>query len=85
VEEEIRPGLAALRERLARTLDEHRSVAGEKRHARGCRTARENVEDLADRGSFQEYGQLAVAAQRSRRDYRALQSAIASGSGECRA
>ena len=34
-----------------------------KRHAQGQRTARENIADLCDAGSFIEYGQLAVAAQ----------------------
>jgi acetyl-CoA carboxylase carboxyltransferase component len=38
-----------------------------KRHARGQRTARENVADLCDPGSFQEYGAFAIAAQRQRR------------------
>jgi acetyl-CoA carboxylase carboxyltransferase component len=33
----------------------------------GQRTARENIADLCDEGSFIEYGALAVAAQRSRR------------------
>ncbi len=75
--EEIRPELQALRERLARTQDEARSGAREKRHGRGNRTARENLEDLTDPDSFQEYGQLAVAAQRSRREYLDLQSATA--------
>ncbi len=74
---DTRPELAALRERLRRTLDEERHAARDKRHARGYRTARENVADLADPGSFQEYGQLAVAAQRSRRDYEELQSSTA--------
>lgn len=73
----IRPELALLRERLARTEDEARSEAQGKRHAKGYRTARENVEDIADAGSFQEYGQLAVAAQRSRRDYADLQTSTA--------
>lgn len=40
----------------------------QQRHARGRRTARENVEDLVDPGSFVEYGALAIAAQRARRD-----------------
>ena len=31
------------------------------------RTARENIADLCDDGSFVEYGALAVAAQRQRR------------------
>ena len=72
-----RPELAAWRERLALTLDEHREEARAKRHSRGYRTARENLEDLVDPGSFLEYGQLAVAAQRSRRDYEELQSSTA--------
>ena len=38
-----------------------------KRHARGHRSARENVADLCDSDSFIEYGQLVVAAQRLRR------------------
>ncbi len=72
-----RPELTAWRERTARTLDEQRPEARDKRHAGGYRTARENVADLTDPGSFQEYGQLTVAAQRSRRDYLELQSATA--------
>ncbi len=71
---EIRPELAALRERLGRTLDAHRDEAREKRHQKGYRTARENLEDLVDEDSFLEYGQLAVAAQRNRREYEDLQS-----------
>jgi len=38
-----------------------------KRHAKGQRTARENVADLIDEGTFVEYGSFGVAAQRSRR------------------
>jgi acetyl-CoA carboxylase carboxyltransferase component len=74
---ELRPELQALRKRLGHTLDEARSEARAKRHEKGYRTARENVADLADEGSFQEYGQLAVAAQRSRRDYEDLQTSTA--------
>jgi acetyl-CoA carboxylase carboxyltransferase component len=40
----------------------------ERRHAAGGRTARENVADLVDPGSFVEYGRFAIAAQRGRRD-----------------
>lgn len=69
----LRPELAALRERLARTGDGVREDAAAKRHARGYRTARENLSDLVDPDSFVEYGQLAVAAQRNRRDYEDLQ------------
>ncbi len=74
---EIRPELRALRERLERTLDAGRQEARAKRHAKGYRTARENVVDLVDEDSFQEYGQLAVAAQRSRREYEDLQTSTA--------
>ncbi|OBI92337.1 carboxyl transferase domain-containing protein [Mycobacterium sp. 1245805.9] len=49
------------------TRDEGREAAVAKRHARGRRTARENIDDLVDPGSFVEYGALAIAAQRSRR------------------
>jgi len=69
--------LAALKERLSRTVDESRAEAAEKRHAMGYRTARENLADLVDPNSFVEYGQLAVAAQRSRRDYGELQTRTA--------
>jgi len=72
--DELRPELAALQSRLARTGDEERSAAAAKRHAKGYRTARENLADLVDPGSFTEYGQLAVAAQRNRRDYEDLQN-----------
>ena len=50
----------------SRTLDAERSEAVQKRHAADFRTARENLADLIDPGSFVEYGQLAVAAQRKR-------------------
>lgn len=69
-----RPEWLALRERLDKTLDAQRQTATAKRHQRGYRTARENLEDLIDADSFIEYGQLAVAAQRSRRDFDDLQS-----------
>lgn len=57
-----------LRERLQATTDAARAEAAEARHAKGYRTARENLADLVDSGSFVEYGQLAVAAQRGRRE-----------------
>jgi acetyl-CoA carboxylase carboxyltransferase component len=49
-------------------LDEQRSETIAMRHARGNRSARENLDDLCDAGSFVEYGRFAVAAQRQRRD-----------------
>jgi acetyl-CoA carboxylase carboxyltransferase component len=75
--DDLRPELAALQARLEKTLDSQREAARSKRHQRGFRTARENLEDLVDPGSFVEYGQLAVAAQRNRRDYDDLQTATA--------
>ncbi len=62
-----RADLDEVRHRHLLTLDEGREAAVAKRHARGRRTARENIADLVDAGSFVEYGALAVAAQRSRR------------------
>src|SRR5690606_1540218 len=63
----IRPDLQRVIERHARTLDEARPEAIARRHARGLRTARENIADLCDPGSFVEYGALTVAAQTRRR------------------
>lgn len=62
-----RPDLQQLLDRQARVLDAARPEAVARRHAAGQRTARENIADLCDEGSFLEYGALAVAAQRSRR------------------
>jgi acetyl/propionyl-CoA carboxylase alpha subunit/acetyl-CoA carboxylase carboxyltransferase component len=53
------------RQRLARD-DAARPDALAKRHAAGRRTARENLTDLVDAGSFVEYGSLVVAARRQR-------------------
>ena len=53
--------------RQALVLDAARPDVVERRHARGRRTARENIADLCDDGSFVEYGSLAIAAQRGRR------------------
>jgi acetyl/propionyl-CoA carboxylase alpha subunit/acetyl-CoA carboxylase carboxyltransferase component len=63
----IRPDLAELQQRRALTLDPARPDAVDKRHTLGLRTARENIADLCDPGSFHEYGAFVVAAQRSRR------------------
>lgn len=63
---EERPDLTELRRRLGLTLDEARPEAVAKRRERGGRTARENLEDLVDEGTFVEYGRYAIAAQRGR-------------------
>ncbi|MFN9101392.1 MAG: acyl-CoA carboxylase subunit beta, partial [Betaproteobacteria bacterium] len=62
-----RADLQRLLDRRARLADAARPEAMARRHASGLRSARENVADLLDEGSFTEYGALAVAAQRSRR------------------
>ena len=64
----IRPDLAEVMARHALTLDAARPDAAARRHGKGMRTARENIAALCDEGSFIEYGALAVAAQRRRRD-----------------
>ncbi|UPK06604.1 carboxyl transferase domain-containing protein [Bradyrhizobium sp. 170] len=63
----IRPDLAELLERHAITLDENRPASVERRRKTNQRTARENIAQLVDEGSFVEYGSLAIAAQRRRR------------------
>jgi acetyl-CoA carboxylase carboxyltransferase component len=63
-----RESLAELLARRALTGDDARDEAVARRHAAGGRTARENVEDLVDPGSFVEYGRFAIAAQRGRRE-----------------
>jgi acetyl/propionyl-CoA carboxylase alpha subunit/acetyl-CoA carboxylase carboxyltransferase component len=63
----VRPDLVELQQRRALTLDAARPDAMDKRHALGLRSARENITDLCDPGSFHEYGAFVVAAQRSRR------------------
>lgn len=68
----IRADLAAVVERHALGLDERRPEAVARRRATGQRTARENVADLVDEGSFVEYGPLAIAAQRRRREVQDL-------------
>ena len=50
-------------------LDEARPDAVDRRRARSRRTARENVADLVDEGSFVEYGPLTIAAQSKRREH----------------
>jgi acetyl-CoA carboxylase carboxyltransferase component len=63
-----RTELAELLERVALTRDAARPEAVERRHAADGRTARENLDDLVDDGSFVEYGRFAIAAQRGRRE-----------------
>ena len=62
-----RADLAALHRRRELLTDAARPEAVAKRHGLGLRTARENVEDLCDPGTFAEYGGFAFAAQEARR------------------
>jgi acetyl-CoA carboxylase carboxyltransferase component len=67
-----RDDLAELGRRAALTGDEARVDAVGRRHEAGGRTARENIADLVDAGSFVEYGRFAIAAQRGRRELEEL-------------
>ena len=62
-----RDDLDAVKARHEQTLDAARPDAVAKRREQGRRTARENVADLVDPGSFVEYGPLMFAAQERRR------------------
>ncbi len=62
-----RSDLRAVRERHEIGLDAARPEAVARRHEHGRRTARENLSDLLDEGSFVEYGPLLFAAQEQRR------------------
>jgi acetyl-CoA carboxylase carboxyltransferase component len=63
----VRPDLAEVFARKAAGHDENRPEAVAKRRKTGHRTARENVADLCDEGTFVEYGSVVLAAQRRRR------------------
>ncbi len=62
-----RADLQAVRERHEIGLDAARGEAVARRHDHGRRTARENLAELLDPGSFVEYGPLLFAAQEQRR------------------
>ena len=63
----FRADLEAVRERHAIGLDAARPEAVARRRKRGRRTARENLSELVDEGSYVEYGPLLFAAQEQRR------------------
>ncbi len=65
--EVIRADLAEVQQRHAVTRDAARTDAVARRRKTGQRTARENIADLCDDGTFLEYGGLTIAAQRQRR------------------
>jgi acetyl/propionyl-CoA carboxylase alpha subunit/acetyl-CoA carboxylase carboxyltransferase component len=63
----VRADLAEVRARHDALLDQNRPNAVARRRKTGQRTARENIADLCDEGTYTEYGALALAAQRRRR------------------
>jgi acetyl-CoA carboxylase carboxyltransferase component len=63
----VRGDLEAVRARHALGLDAARPEAVARRRKRGRRTARENLSELVDDGTFVEYGPLIFAAQERRR------------------
>ena len=56
----VRPDLALINERHAITLDAARPDAVARRRKTGQRTARENIDDLCDPGTFVEHGSLVL-------------------------
>ncbi len=68
----IRPDLKEVLDRHQLTLDDARPQAVARRRAKQQRTARENIENLCDPGTFVEYGPLVLAAQRQRRSVEEL-------------
>ncbi|MGB3622939.1 MAG: carboxyl transferase domain-containing protein, partial [Ketobacter sp.] len=68
----IRTDLQEVIDRHGYGLDQNRPQAVAKRRATGQRTARENIDDLCDEGTFVEYGPLVIAAQRRRRSLQEL-------------
>ena len=68
----IRDDLQEVIDRHALTLDENRPGPVEKRHALGYRMPRENIADLVDAGSFEEYWPLVVTKQHQRYDLQTL-------------
>jgi len=68
----IRADLAEVLDLHDALQDHRRPKAVARRRKTGQRTARENIADLCDPGSFIEYGALALAAQRRRRSLEEL-------------
>ncbi len=68
----IRPDLHEVLKRHEVTRDAARPEAVARRRATRQRTARENIDDLCDPGTFVEYGPLVLAAQRARRSLEEL-------------
>lgn len=74
-----RASIDELYARIALLQDESRAEKVARRHAAGGRTARENIADLVDTGSFVEYGRFVTAAQEQRRS---VEDLVASTPGD---
>jgi acetyl/propionyl-CoA carboxylase alpha subunit len=61
--DEIRADVARVQRFHQLTTDEARADAAARRHAQGKRTARENIADLCEPGSFLEYGPIVTATR----------------------
>jgi acetyl/propionyl-CoA carboxylase alpha subunit len=81
--DEIRPDLAEVLAMHDATKDANRPQAVERRRATGQRTARRNVEDLCDPGTFVEYAPLVVAGPAGGRSLRELLERTASDGLVC--
>ena len=68
----MREDLTELYRRQAYLKDKNRPDAVLKRHSKGQRTARENIEDLCDADTFIEFGSLVIAAQKGRKSKQEL-------------
>lgn len=75
--EQALDSLAEFQQRRDLSLDQARQDALAKRHAKGYLSARENLALLCEPDDFNEFGQLAVAAQRQRVDYQTLKTTTA--------
>lgn len=69
--------LQTFKQRVDQSLDNAKPAAVSKRAEQGYQTARQNLALLCEKGSFHEYGQFAVAAQRQRQDYETLKTSTA--------
>ncbi len=68
----LRKDLSELAQRKTYLKDENRPNAIRKRHQKGLRTARENIEDICDEDTFLESASLIIAAQRGRKSMQEL-------------
>ncbi|MDA9504846.1 carbamoyl-phosphate synthase large subunit [Bradyrhizobium sp. CCBAU 11386] len=78
----IGPDLARVQHFHALTRDDARAEATAKRKLSGKRTARENIEDLCDRGTFLEYGPLVTTARQHNESRDQLEARLRKAPGD---